>query len=389
MLAVTIWMNMPSFYQSDLFRALVDLGDIDLEVIFAGSIPAARVELGWQNDLTGYPHRFLSSKFKIIHAMCLAWTRRKRVHVVGGLWGEKAFAAALVILAIVRSEFALYSEAPAPSLLRPAWKRALRSCLGAIFVRYASGVFAISHFGIDFFKQFGARNEILYPFGYFRTVSVRPSRAVPNAEIEAIFIGQLVHRKGVDILLRAIAPLFQRYPRLFLTCIGAGEEARSLQDTTVLLGIAERVRFEAPISASEIPARLQQASFLVLPSRWDGWGLVANEALSAGVPVVISDRCGAADLIQNGRNGYVFRSEDYVHLRSCLEDFLSRENDWPHFKHNATVIGNSLSAESAASYFVACIRHMAGELLQRPNPPWHVSAAQTDRIKRTRANIVG
>ena len=47
------------------------------------------------------------------------------------------------------------------------------------------------------------------------------------------------------------------------------------------------------------------ADVLVLPSRFDGWGAVVNEALMVGTPVICSDRCGASDVIENGRNGYV------------------------------------------------------------------------------------
>lgn len=381
---------MPSFYQSDLFRALVELGGIDLEVIFAGSIPAARVELGWQNDLAGYPHHFLNSKFKIIHAMYLAWKRRKRIHVVGGLWGEKAFAAALIILAVTRSRFAVYSEAPMPDAPRSIFKRGLRAVFGRLIISRTAGVFPISRFGSDFFKALGVRDGLVYPFGYFRRTASEDLECSRGAgeKIEVVYVGQLIQRKGLDLLLDAIAPLLRQSWRLSLSIVGTGEEASNLRKQAVALGINDRVNFEGSLQANAIPSKLRKAHLAVLPSRWDGWGLVANEALSAGVPVIVSDRCGAADLIQNGRNGYVFRSEDVVDLRNCLEDFLTRENDWPRFKHNAAVIGRSLSAETAASYFLDCIRHMSGELSHRPTPPWQTSSAEADRLEQPRANMI-
>ena len=62
-------------------------------------------------------------------------------------------------------------------------------------------------------------------------------------------------------------------------------------------------------------ACIAAADLLALPSRWDGWGLVVNEALAVGVPVIASNACGASDLIRQDVNGYVFTSEDAASLR--------------------------------------------------------------------------
>jgi glycosyltransferase involved in cell wall biosynthesis len=60
----------------------------------------------------------------------------------------------------------------------------------------------------------------------------------------------------------------------------------------------------------------------VLPSRFDGWGAVVNEALMVGTPVICSDRCGASDVIENGRNGYVFEADNADALLQRLHCFF-------------------------------------------------------------------
>ena len=109
---------------------------------------------------------------------------------------------------------------------------------------------------------------------------------------------------------------------------------------------------------------------LVLPSRWDGWGMVVNEAFSVGVPVIVSDHCGAADLVRSGVNGYVFRSGDASDLHHCLSDFLDKKSDWPRFRANAAETGGRISVEEVAPYLIRCLRHMTGSLDERPSPPW-------------------
>ncbi|MGH9904076.1 MAG: glycosyltransferase, partial [Pyrinomonadaceae bacterium] len=147
----------------------------------------------------------------------------------------------------------------------------------------------------------------------------------------------------------------------------------SLHAEVEALNLSERVVFEGVIPADKIPARLAAADLLVLPSRWDGWGLVVNEAFAAGVPVIVSDCCGAADLIDHGVNGYVFRSERVNELRDCVFDFLNRETDRSSLAKNASEMGNRISTELAAPYFIACLKHVLGLSPQKPIPPWSVT----------------
>ncbi|RYZ76232.1 MAG: hypothetical protein EOP06_31530, partial [Proteobacteria bacterium] len=60
MLPLTIWMNMPSFYQNDLFAALASTGKVDLKVIFARDLPEERRSLGWKSEIEGYEAHFLN-----------------------------------------------------------------------------------------------------------------------------------------------------------------------------------------------------------------------------------------------------------------------------------------------------------------------------------------
>jgi len=144
----------------------------------------------------------------------------------------------------------------------------------------------------------------------------------------------------------------------------------SLRRQVETLGLQSRILFEGVITPDKIPARLAVADLLVLPSRWDGWGVVINEAFSVGTPVIASDRCGGADLIKNGQNGYVFRSENVEDLRACLSSFLSRRTDWASFRSMSTEVGNKITTEEAAPYLIKCLNHINGTSAERPVPPW-------------------
>ena len=362
---------MPSAYQEDIFSVLAGMEGVDLEVIFAEGLTSDRVRLGWKANLRGYRYRILGGKFSLLQALRVAWSDRDRIHVVNGIWAEPAFACALCVLGLSGSTFAIYSEAPDPSQPLSWLKRALRGTFGKWVVWRATGILAVSHFAVDFYTRLGARQERFYPFGYFRASA--DSRPAPGASgrperTEVIFVGQLIKRKGLDILLAAMRPLFALYPDLHLTIIGAGEEFAALQSLIVWSGDEARLTLPGVLPAEQIPARVSAAQVLVLPSRWDGWGIVVNEALSAGVPAIVSDRCGAVDLIRHGINGYVFRSEDVEDLRRCLRDFLDGGRD--RLPSAAAATGRAISAEAAARYMIECMNHMVGARRERPVPPW-------------------
>lgn len=374
MIDLTIWMNMPSFYQDDLFRALVATGEVDLRVVFARGLAEERKRLGWGSELGDYPYQWLPpGRRGIAEVVRTARAHRDRVHIINGIWAEPAFAVAFVALSRSGSPFAVYTEAPEPSLRRGPARRLLRYSLGRWVARRASGIFAISHFAEEYYRGLGFREETIYPFGYFRSHAVGSARPEPvggDGMCEVLFVGQLTHRKGVDLLIEALRPLVATVPGLRLSLIGDGPDRSGLRTLAEEAGLGDHVRFEGVLPHRRILERLETADLLVLPSRWDGWGLVVNEALAAGVPVISSDRCGASDLIREGANGYVFRGGDAADLRRKLSQFLGAGDRRGAMREEARRTGRAVSAESAATYLVECIKTMSGPK-PKPRPPWH------------------
>ncbi len=373
MLAVTIWMNMPSFYQADLFKALVASGQVDLQVIFARGTTRDRQQLGWQDALDGYDHRLLGGRMALADAMRSTWASRRRLHIVNSIWAEPAFAAALVALRLAGSRYLIYAEAPDPTVPRSAARERAKRLFGRWIARGAAGMLAVARFSADYHQRLGFEPAHIYPFGYFEAGS-SPSLERPKDEgrqpIDVVYIGQLVHRKGLDVLFEAMHPLLDEHPALRLSLIGDGPDRAALQAQVEARQLGEQIVFEGVIPSGQVGARLSSADLLILPSRWDGWGLVVNEALAVGVPVIVSDRCGAADVIRQGVNGYVFHSEDVPGLRACLSEFLSRADEWPRLRVEAARTGRTLSAEAAADYLIACLRHVTGAAQSKPAPPW-------------------
>jgi glycosyltransferase involved in cell wall biosynthesis len=129
--------------------------------------------------------------------------------------------------------------------------------------------------------------------------------------------------KDIGTLLNACSGLFQKRRNCSLVLCGSGVLTEHLRLKTVQLGIADRVHFVGWVSYHELPYYYALASVTVLPSVSESWGLVVNESLASGTPVIASEICGCVpELIRRGVTGYTFSAGDSAGLESALHKIL-------------------------------------------------------------------
>jgi glycosyltransferase involved in cell wall biosynthesis len=171
-------------------------------------------------------------------------------------------------------------------------------------------------------EGFENKTEVI-PFGIddsrWTEVPRRPLDALPKA----IFIGRLVKFKGLDLLLRAL----ERVPDLRLDIVGTGPEGPRLKTLTQALALADRVRFIGETPDDDLPRRMADADFLVLPSTTieEMFGLVALEAMAAGRPVITTAvPTGVREVNVPGETGLEVPVHDIRSLAEAL-DTLARD----------------------------------------------------------------
>jgi glycosyltransferase involved in cell wall biosynthesis len=108
----------------------------------------------------------------------------------------------------------------------------------------------------------------------------------------------------------------------YLLFVGEGEQRQPLEEVAREMQL-EGVRFMGFKNQTELPAYYDLCDVLVLPSVWEPWGLVVNEAMNAGKAVIVSDQVGCGpDLVRNGENGYTFPAGDIPALAAALQRVL-------------------------------------------------------------------
>jgi len=136
-----------------------------------------------------------------------------------------------------------------------------------------------------------------------------------------VFVGRLVYEKGIDLLFLCLRKLIDKGFYFHLTLVGDGEMREALEKLALDLGISRYVCFLGRQSQDVVIRELKKAHFFILPSRYEGLSNAALEALSCGLPCLLS-RCGGLDAFLTKNAGWVFNPCDTVEMEAALVEAL-------------------------------------------------------------------
>jgi glycosyltransferase involved in cell wall biosynthesis len=150
--------------------------------------------------------------------------------------------------------------------------------------------------------------------------TVRTRWGLPEDAFVAIFVGKLVQWKRPGDLLDAAA----RLPEVSVVFAGDGVLRTQLERRAACLDMTERVRFLGFVNQSSLPATYRASDVLVLPSEYEPFGLVVNEAFASGIPAIASSACGATgDLVRDNETGFTYPCGDVPALAERLSRLAS------------------------------------------------------------------
>lgn len=377
----SVWVltNAPSPYQVELFTAIDAERRIELEVCFLRDAAVPGPE-------RRFPHRICRSWLTLssgdelrVHGRAIleATFGQYDLFILSGLYTSITFLTCAWILYCRGKKWAIWWERPHatkeqerrfPASVIHVMKDSIRLWL----LRTADLVIGIGTAAVNEYQAMGVRPDRLRMLPY--CCDVTRFTQVPQAtrdhvrrqlgwqsHLVYLFSGQMIPRKGVDILLQAFFQLAEIHPDVALLLLGEGIDRPRLQ-AMVPESLRTRVRFQGQIPQSQLPDQFAAADVFAFPSRHDGWAVVLNEACGARLPIIATHQTGAAhDLIQEGVNGFRIQADDVHGMLIAMSWFATHRNEITTMGQHSLELVQPFNATEGARKFAGnvsyCLNH--------------------------------
>jgi len=253
-------------------------------------------------------------------------------------------------------------------------KLALRFLHRFLAVRYAKKAqvyFAHGTIGVQTFAQCGWSPSVLFPFMYVPQVpSDLPNvlERTPGEFLRLLYVGRFARStKGIDVLIHAADGLAGNKWRLDLV----GGYGEFMEDTIKWATKHPNVSFCGTWPSDEVSRRMTQYDVCVIPSRYDGWNVVANEAICAGVGLIITDAAGSDDLVRASGAGTIVPAGDANALRQAIQQVIDDPGIAKTWNTKAIAYSPRIRPESVGRYFIDVLDYtFLNNTGPRPECPW-------------------
>ena len=363
---IWFWQGMLSPHMGSLAASLAELG---YKVIFVVNqiLSEERLNQGWEYAKLGKAKLKLA-KSKNAAIRLAEQAPKHSIHFCQGLRGN-----GLVndIQKILRKRH-LRHWTMLEKINDEGWKGKVRRVLYRVLFfywrNYLEGVLAFGQGTKNWIVERGINKGKIYSFAYFlkepKIIKLLESskKKIKNSKFRYIFVGQLIKRKNVDMLIKAIASI--KLKEIELWIVGDGPEKKFLYALANSL-LPGQVSWLGTLSMSKVPEVIFQADTLVLPSHHDGWGAVTSEALMVGTPVICSKFCGSSIVVKASGVGGIFLENNLESLSNILYNQYKTGKLSINQRKKIAKWARCLSAKSGAKYLDQILKN------KKPiNAPW-------------------
>jgi glycosyltransferase involved in cell wall biosynthesis len=348
---LAVFNSHPIQYFAPLYKKLAAQDDIDLTVFYGSrqGVERGRVDDGFSTEvvwdvplLEGYRHEFLANLrgdrgvngfFTQIIPSIVTRIGKGRFDALI-IHGHNSATNLLAIAAAKMAGVGVFMRGETHLMLeRPGLKRAIRGplmrtlyqlCDACLYIGSLNRAFYEAHgvgAGRLFFVPYTVDNDRFMQRADASRISrgeMRRSLQVPEDAVLILFASKLIARKRPMDLLEAFARMRSAGLNVELMFVGSGELEKELKGRADVLGVGG-VHFTGFVNQRDLPGHFAASDVFVLPSENEPWGLIINEAMCAGLPVVTTHEVGAAaDLVRHGETGFVYERGDIAALADRL-----------------------------------------------------------------------
>lgn len=321
------WLDFPLFHMSPLIKELSLDERLEVVVVCEREIPDWRKAMGFPSPDFGGATCYFAPDGNIRKKVVDTYSGNDSVHIFHGLRASKNNFLCFKKLSGEKCYIGLYFEY---LFTNNPVKRIMRYLYYRMFFLFNNKsidfLLALGDRAREKYSALGVDSGKIHSFKYFIDDSCvagsEKIRGRSGGGVKLLYVGKFDYRKNVLMLADSFNELSAKNKLLKITFVGEGEERDRLYKKVSDAGNGCKVDIIPYVDQSELEGIYLSHDVLVLPSRWDGWGMVVVEALARGLPVVVSDRCGAASVITEPAYGRVFDSTSKEDLIDSLSSVI-------------------------------------------------------------------
>ncbi|WP_171036513.1 glycosyltransferase family 4 protein [Dyadobacter sediminis] len=369
------WQNTNSIHQSAFFKALAAMNIGEVTLIVTMNLPGFRKEMGWSEpELSGVHVIYLDQIHYNWQQIIDQNKGHDCIHIFSGIAAFENVQKAFVHAKKNKCRTGIFTE---PLDLR-GFKGKLRLLRGyyhkLLYGSFIEFILPTGKNGIAQFETWGYSKSSIFEWAYTvenSAINLDTSNfGNQETKFRLMFAGSLIHRKGYDILIKALCKIDHDFLADFY-CLKENEmETGKLIESES--GLNGKLRLLAFLSNKDLRSKMNEYDLFVLPSRHDGWGAVVCESLMEGTPVLVSRFCGSSSIMQHPDTGKVLQSLDENDLAIQIDHYLKAGKlSVQQRANNREWAQKNISGTAMAAYFHEIVTHLNMRLTTaKPQAPW-------------------
>jgi len=368
-------------FRLPLFERLYQSSLVDLQVYFLSQSAANR---RWKAEVNGeFNYKVLPKielnlrgrdlfYYRVNPTFPFRLVRERYDLLITHGWFESACQAGFLVSKAIGKPYIIYSES---TMYEPSWLREISLPLVRFIVKHSDACIATGKRARDYFIYLGADERKIFTANltvdvdHFRRVGrlakkdkcrMKQSLGIKTEKV-ILYVGRLTERKGVRHLVEAYRQLRKDYRDVSLLILGYGYQEQGLKELCRSQSIPD-VYFVDHVETDKMPRFYGIADLFVLPSRRDTWGLVLNEAMACGLPVITTRKVGASeDLVREGVNGYIVAEEKPAEMYAAMKRMVVDSSLCHRMGQESSRIIQRFSIDNEANGFLSAIEYVMSQ----------------------------
>lgn len=374
---IIFWFDSPPKVGKGAFNYVANNWGNSVYYVFNNDFRQERKNNNWDDGDFGKAHiiRLYASENEQKTIIAIFEAHPNAIHIVNGFTSKITKKIKSILLKDKNIRLAILSERPnylgigTPEYyFRKLYYKIYYRLIYNKFAPYVKVLLPLGQKGGNAYRKYGWPDHIMFPFMYNPQLKDLSSNSGSgfHTPLRFLYVGRFYCRtKGIDTLIKA-THFLQGVWHLDLVG-GYGKDAELVHEW---IKNDPNISFIGSWDSLQVVNNMQCYDVVIVPSKYDGWNLLVNEAIHAGVGVIVSDEAVSDEVISTSNAGMVVKANNTQQLAQAMQLVINDPELCVKWKQNARNFVANISTETVGCYLISILRYIFYHQGERPRCPW-------------------